>query len=277
MKNQLARFPALRLSRLWAVGLSLVLLSAFALADTIKLKNGSIIKGKVTGFSQGEFTVVLDLGTSSRRSSTKMVIAAEDIESIEFDGAGTSGLSSSVEELRGSNVAREIPSESARPKEEAPRQEVETPAPPARTTSIATDPESSTSAGEGSGESSGLAVIAEKETRVAAAADWTNTNIRVQKGQRIAIQATGEIDIGKSKRTGPGGIEMSDPGKLLEDRPTGALIAVIGDDNNDFIFVGRQAEFTAAHSGFLYLSVNERELKDNTGSFLARVKVLGIK
>jgi hypothetical protein len=277
VKIQLSLFHPLRLM---AVGLMLMACFTFALADTIKLKNGSVIKGKVVGYSQGEFTVILDLGTSSRKSSTRMIIAAEDIEAIEFDGSTGSSVSMSADPPRDSSTLRRPNTPANQPSREPVREsepppvtERETSAPPRST------PEGNTSAppSEKPSGTSLLPLIAEKETRVAAAADWTNSSLRVQKGQRIVISATGEVDLGKGKRTGPGGIELADPGKLLEDRPTGALIAVIGDDNNDFILIGRQIEFTAQHTGFLYLSVNERDLKDNGGSYVARIKVLGNK
>jgi hypothetical protein len=70
---------------------------------------------------------------------------------------------------------------------------------------------------------------------------------------------------------------LADSGKLMTSRPTGALIAVVGDDNDDFVFIGRASEFVATHNGILFLSVNERNLKDNNGSFLARVKVMSGK
>ena len=66
----------------------------------------------------------------------------------------------------------------------------------------------------------------------------------------------------------------TDSRKLVAARPTGALIAVVGDDNDDFIFVGSAIAFVAPHNGILFLSVNEGNLKDNTGAFVARVKVL---
>jgi hypothetical protein len=49
--------------------------------------------------------------------------------------------------------------------------------------------------------------------------------------------------------------------------PTGALIAVIGDDNNDFIYVGMERTFTAERDGALFLGVNDGDLKDNAGAF----------
>jgi hypothetical protein len=55
--------------------------------------------------------------------------------------------------------------------------------------------------------------------------------------------------------------------------PTGGLIAVIGDDNDNFIFIGKTGEFVAQRSGRLFLSVNEGNLKDNAGTFSARVEI----
>ena len=113
--------------------------------------------------------------------------------------------------------------------------------------------------------------------RVAAAADWTSSDIRIMKGQRLFVTAEGEVDLGNDKKSGPAGIPVSDTRKLMTNRPTGSLIAVIGDDNDNFIYIGKTAEFTAAHSGVLFLSINEGELKDNTGSYRAKVKVMAAK
>ena len=122
-----------------------------------------------------------------------------------------------------------------------------------------------------------MPVIAEKEVRVAAAADWSSTEIRVAKGQKVVIEASGEVELGNGQKSGPNGIPKTDPRKLMGNRPTGSLIAVIGDDNDNFIFVGKQIEFTATNSGILFLSINEGDLKDNSGSFIAHVRILGSK
>ncbi len=229
--------------------------SALSLADTIKLKNGSVIKGKVIAFSQQEFTVVLDLGPTSRRSTTRLVIAAVDVESIEFDSAETlPPASSSIPSSLGAKRGELEPVAST-----PTRSETALPQSPAVSPAIS---------------SGARTVLAEKTVSVAAAADWTSTEIRVQRGQRISITASGEVDLGNNQRADPDGILLEDAKKLLPQHPTGALIAVIGDDNDDFIFVGRAAEFVAPHNGILFLSVNEGNLKDNSGSFLARVKVV---
>ena len=67
---------------------------------------------------------------------------------------------------------------------------------------------------------------------------------------------------------------MPDDGKLLKSEPTGGLIAVIGDDNNEFIYVGQTIEFTATRDGALFLGVNESNLNDNTGAFDVTVKLI---
>ena len=53
----------------------------------------------------------------------------------------------------------------------------------------------------------------------------------------------------------------------MKDKPTGGLIAVIGDDNNDFIFLGGSNEFVAPRDGALFLGINEGYLDDNSGAF----------
>ncbi len=229
----------------------IMLLSAAVYGDTIKLKNGSIFKGKVITFNKGEFTIILDFG--SRNSGSRMTIAAEDVESIEFEAdASTSSAAPPVNTTPETSSAR-------------PSQEIATEHPKE------TSPPPVTDAGDAGSVTGGA--IAEKTVSVSATADWTSTDIRVQRGQRISISATGEVDLGNSRRASPNGISLSDNRKLIPNKPTGGLIAVVGDDNDDFVFIGRGSEFTASHNGILFLSVNEGNLKDNTGSFVAKVRV----
>ena len=53
----------------------------------------------------------------------------------------------------------------------------------------------------------------------------------------------------------------------MRTEPTGGLIAVIGDDNDDFVFVGARREFVAQRDGVLFFGVNEGDLSDNNGSY----------
>ena len=52
-----------------------------AFADTIRLKDGSIIKGKIINFNGGRFTVVVGDDNKQRQIN----FTAEEIESIVFD------------------------------------------------------------------------------------------------------------------------------------------------------------------------------------------------
>lgn len=237
-----------------------------AQADTIRLRDGSILKGKVVSYKGGRFTIIVYIGSSS----SQHVIPVEEVESVEFDG---SDIASTGRTTELQPAARAVDVEETRPVEE-PRVEAR----PVDTRPVEAPPvvEPRVEAERPVGEvDTGMTpVIAEKTVSVAAAADWTSTEIRVQRGQRIVVSASGEVDLGDGRRAQPQGIDSSDNRKLLPGKPTGSLIAVVGDDNDDFIFIGASSEFTAPHNGILFLSVNEGNLRDNNGAFVARIKVL---
>jgi hypothetical protein len=58
----------------------------------------------------------------------------------------------------------------------------------------------------------------------------------------------------------------------MRNQPTGGLIAVIGDDNDDFIFIGATRDFVAQRDGVLFLGVNEGNLSDNSGVYDAVIE-----
>ena len=241
----------------------LSLIGAVAIADTIKLRDGSVLKGKVISYSQRKFTILVYIGGSS----SQHVIPVDEIESVEFD-SGDAGVVSRAEPL-GANPPAAAPSRLEPARDDPP---ANLPIETASRDASRTAPESEPPPDDAN--SGSVAAIAEKTVSVAAAADWTSTEIRIQRGQRIVISADGEVDLGDSQRTGPEGLSINDNRKLITSRPTGALIAVVGDDNDDFVFVGKATEFVSKHNGILFLSVNEGNLKDNAGAFVARVKVL---
>jgi hypothetical protein len=97
---------------------------------------------------------------------------------------------------------------------------------------------------------------------------WTNSGLVVRRGQRLRISATGRVSLGNNRYSTPDGLaNILDREKLMRTQPTGGLIAVIGDDNDDFIFVGSSRDFVAQRDGVLFLGVNEGNLSDNTGTF----------
>jgi len=212
-----------------------------ALADTIRLKNGSVIHGQVIGFKDQQFTIVVGDGSRGRRST--MTVYMEDVEAIEFDSAGASSMNSGDT----GPVAPRNQTSNAEPSY----------VPPA-----ANSPVSSNSANPQFFQIN-VKVRADNTTN-----GWTNSGLVVRRGQRLRINATGRVSLGAGRFSAPDGLpNLPDRDKLMRNQPTGALIAVIGDDNDDFIFIGRNRDFVAQRDGVLFLGVNEGNLTDNSGSF----------
>ena len=70
-------------SNVFRIPLSLVLIFCFAfvgVADTIRLKDGSKVKGKIVGFSGGKF--IIAVGEGSRRR--EMTFLAADVPPVPF-------------------------------------------------------------------------------------------------------------------------------------------------------------------------------------------------
>ncbi len=221
------------------------------LADTIRLKDGNVIHGQVIGFRDQQFTVLVGSGAQGRRSRTLVYI--EDVESIEFDSATTAAAQ---------GLANDDPQPSGTPAPvyQAPRPTQQPPTTNRNTTR--TTPQSAPST------SATFFTI-----KVAVRADntnngWTNSGLVVRKGQRLRISATGRVSLGGGRFTTPAGMAGSpDSEKLMRNEATGALIAVIGDDNDDFLIIGTRRDFVSQRDGVLFLGVNEGKLDDNTGTY----------
>lgn len=243
------------LLRFFAAFAVIAALVSFTFADTIRLKDGSTIKGRITGFSGGKFTVAV--GDGARRK--EFSFAANEIESIVFDRSdaldrNAGNINSSVKTGDDAITVDNPPTQEP----VAVRAE-----PKIIQTNSATD----------------RSPIKPIVINVNVLADgtsngWTNSGWVVKKGQKIRITGEGEVSLGRGQKSGPGGqYALEDSKKLLSSVPTGALIAVIGDDNNDFIYIGADREFTAARDGTLFLGLNEGNLDDNSGSFKVKVEI----
>lgn len=215
------------------------------LADTIRLKDGSVIRGQVIGFKDQQFTILIGGNARGRRGQTTVYV--EDVESIEFDSG--SGPATATDD---SSMARNNPppvndrTNSSEPSPAEPRinaPPVSSAAPTFFTIKVAVRADSANNG-------------------------WTNTGLVVRKGQRLRISASGRVSLGRGRFSMPGGLaSVNDNDKLMRNEATGALIAVIGDDNDEFILVGSRREFVAQRDGVLFLGVNEGDLTDNTGSY----------
>jgi hypothetical protein len=224
-----------------------VSLAAPTLADTIRLKDGSIIRGQVIGFRDQQFTVLIGAGSKGRRGRTTVYV--EDIESIEFDSATTAAAAALAND------------DSSSPSREPGIQPTRTTVPDTVSTSRDTNPQPVSTAPT-------FFTIKVSVRADNANNGWSNSGLVVRKGQRLRISSSGRVSLGRGRYATPIGIStVPDNDKLMRNEATGALIAVIGDDNDDFIFIGTRRDFVAQRDGVLFLGVNEGDLSDNTGSY----------
>ncbi|REJ77714.1 MAG: hypothetical protein DWQ47_15200 [Acidobacteria bacterium] len=311
-----------------SIAVLIIGLAALAFADTVRLKDGSILKGKIISFNNGKFVMIIGLGERQR----EMTFFADEIESIVFDSedfqttsmptvgsssGGSEGGRPWTETTNGNETIITIGS--ARrddpPADTFPTADSDDDVDP---NAVAIDPNAGN---DGSGppilidntddddpivvDDDDPIVIDDSDDvptmtndvpendapvtdptrpqpvqiKVEVLADdtangWTNAGWVVKKGQKIRIISNGRISLGNGRTSGPRGIAtLPDANKLLKDRPTGSLIAVIGDDNNDFIFIGENREFTAERDGALFLGINEGNISDNSGSFDVIVEI----
>ena len=179
------------------------LLSAGIFADTIRLKDGSIIKGNIVSFRNGNFVVEVGEGTRKRQ----FTYGASEIESITFDRLPMT-------------AAKPVNQTAAYPRLEpkvvqVPR--VITTAPAPRATS---PPLKSPSTGA---ETLSRAIAWTKKVPADNTNNgWTNSGWVVKKGQKIRITGGGNISLGKGQTSTPSGIaELGDEQKLMKSVPTG--------------------------------------------------------
>jgi len=298
--------------RLFLLLCIVVLVHTASFADTIYLKNGSVLKGKVTSFADDQFTVLIDTGSGRYLSRANVYVG--DVARVEFD-AGAATVSSVTESNEPAaqpksteiNPGKEVPirqvdqprskepesKETARdvspaeqPKQTEPQPkpaepEVKESTPPSHDPEPAVTPVSTSESTETEKPArKSAAPLRTINVDVVGRRDWTSSGLIVKRGDRLRITATGTVtlDPANGKASGPEGVpDLPDPKKLMPDRATGALIGVISADNDDFFFIGRSTEFTAARDGLLFLSVNEGTLSDNSGTYHAVIEVLSVR
>lgn len=248
-----------------------------AIADTIRLKDGSVIRGQIVGFRDQQFTVLIGGGARGRRSQVTIYI--EDVDTIEFDAAAAAAGAGGASTSSPASTAGTDDNATYREPSRTPTLSTD----PARTstgggapsttgnTSRTTSTPPSTSSPTSTSSTGGSPSFFQVPVRVRAdnsSNGWTNSGLVVRRGQRLRINATGRVSLGQQRFSTPGGLpRINDEGKLMRNEPTGALIAVIGDDNDEFILVGANREFTSTRDGVLFLGVNEGNLGDNSGTF----------
>ncbi|HYV28714.1 MAG TPA: hypothetical protein VFA77_14360, partial [Candidatus Eisenbacteria bacterium] len=187
-------------------------MSVPVLADTIRLKDGSVIRGQIVSFKNEQFTIMVGSGARGRKS--QITVYMEDVESIEFDGADNANSNTNTQ------PAYQPPASNTRPTNTRPSN------PPP------TEPANNNNSSNPTFFPVNVRVRADNSSN-----GWTNSGLVVRRGQRLRINATGRISLGQNRFSTPDGVaNIQDREKLMRSQPTGGLIAVIGDDNDDFIF-----------------------------------------
>jgi hypothetical protein len=106
---------------------------------------------------------------------------------------------------------------------------------------------------------------------------WIDSGLMLRRGQRLRITASGRALVGGGKYSTPAGLLMNNSAhNLMRDKPWGSLIAVIGDDNDDFIFIGKEAELTAKRDGRLFLGLNDDDLNNNKGAYDVMIEAFAV-
>jgi hypothetical protein len=304
-------------SKIYRVALACFLvLSMFSLAfaDTIRLKDGSIIKGKIINFGEGKFTIVIGEGSRQRQ----MNFFADEVDSIEFDSVplqASNNNKTTLPTYANTSVKREpeIKKDPVNPnntiiipgqgetttqstssknviitdKTTAPNTPVTTNQPNTNSTVTPTVTNNNTANNtpSNSNYTNNLPTTTKTDAKpvmlnVKVLADntangWSNSGWVVKKGQKIRITGKGQVSLGNGRFSSSAGIgSLPDKDKLMSSEATGGLIAVIGDDNNEFIFIGAAREFVAPRDGALFLGINEGNLNDNSGAFDVTIEIV---
>jgi len=91
---------------------------------------------------------------------------------------------------------------------------------------------------------------------VSMGSDWVDTGVDLKRGERLRIDASGTINVGR-RRIGPAGLSSTDPNAPLPRAAEGELIGAIGNEyNSPIIEIGASREFVADRAGRLYLTPN---------------------
>jgi hypothetical protein len=120
-----------------------------------------------------------------------------------------------------------------------------------------------------SGQSAGTDVPS-GDIRVEANRDWTDTGITVRRGERLMVNARGDIMIGTGLSSGVNGTPAVNTGNYpVKNAAAGALIGRVG--NSAPFLIGSQTQVTMPANGRLFLGVNDDHFQDNSGNYAVGV------
>jgi hypothetical protein len=102
--------------------------------------------------------------------------------------------------------------------------------------------------------------------------NWIDSGVELRRNERVQINATGTIAVGRTRIT-PDGLQRTDPAAPLPNAKEGELIGAIGDDfRAPILELGSAREFVADRDGRLYLTANRASYNDARGSFTVQIR-----
>lgn len=111
-----------------------------------------------------------------------------------------------------------------------------------------------------------------RTVEVSLSSNWIDSGVDLRRGERVKVDATGTIYVNRSRIT-PAGLNTTDPNAPLPRAPEGALIGVVGNDNDSpIVQIGAASEFTADRDGRLYLTINRGSYTDARGAYNVRIQ-----
>src|SRR5262252_1796410 len=159
-----------------------------ALADTIRLKDGSVIRGQIVSFKNEQFTILVGSGARGRKS--RITVYMEDVDSIEFDNSGNPGNQADDGNNNSSQTVYQPPANS-QPANNQPANNNPTYQPP---NNGSTNPNPS------------FFQINVRVRSDNASNGWTNSGLVVRRGQRLRISASGRVNLGLNRYSTPDGL-----------------------------------------------------------------------
>jgi hypothetical protein len=117
--------------------------------------------------------------------------------------------------------------------------------------------------------------LREREVWTDARTPWTDTGLDVREGQVLYFDTHGgDIQWRRGSHATAGGEPNSsyNARRPIPGRPLGALIGKVGNNSNDYFFIGDQdGPVRVRASGRLFLGINDENLPDNQGAFRVTV------
>ena len=111
-----------------------------------------------------------------------------------------------------------------------------------------------------------------RNVQVTLDSNWTDSGVFVRRGERIQVNASGVIVVGRARIT-PDGLRSTDPTAPLPNAAEGRLIGAIGNDpSSPIIELGSSREFIADRNGRLFLTANRGSFADARGAWEVQVR-----